>query len=175
MSILATLSPEQRRQFTRMETTTITRHPDPTEVGFSTWGRDTAEAVREALRGTEWQAEARAPYWPHAENETHGQLIIAVKIDHRWLRIVHTHTVPNHTDRDLFTLTIDGRPARYALHRGDLPHMPAMIALTAWRNISRATFGECAALMCDESPTVATYNATLCEEHARSYADTGRY
>jgi len=175
VSILATLSPEQRRQFRRMETTRITRLPDPTETGATAWGRDTAEAVREALHGTAWHAEARTPYWPHPENETHGQLFIAVKADHRWSLIAHTHTSPAGTDRDLFTLTLNGRRIPYALHRGDLPHMPAVIALTVWRHINRVVFGECAAVLCDQSPTVATYGATLCDEHARSYADTGNF
>jgi hypothetical protein len=175
MSVLATLSPDERQRFTRMETTTITPQPTPAECGFTTWSRETAEAVREALRGTRWHAEARAPYWPHPENETHGELIIAVKIDHRWTRIVHTHTVPAHTHRDLFTLTVDGRPARYALHRRDLPHMPPTIALTVWRHITGAPFGECAALMCDEPPTVATFRDTLCRTHAARYAENGHW
>jgi hypothetical protein len=175
MSILAELSAAERQRFTRMETTTITPQPTPAECGFTTWSRDAAEAVREALRGTEWRAEARAPYWPHPENETHGELIISVKIGHRWLRIVHTHRVPAYTDRDLFTLTVDGRPARYALHRGDIPHMPAVIANTAWRHVNGHRFGECAALTCTEPPTVATFRDTLCHEHADRYAEHGHW
>ncbi len=173
MSILATLSPDQQQQFTRMETSSVTPYPTPAECGFTSYGRDTAEAVRVALHGTQWHAEARAPYWPHPENETHGELIIAVKTGHRWTRIVHRHTVPAHTERDMFTLTVDGQPARYAVHRTDLPHLPASIALTVWRHINGYPFGECAALQCAEAPTVATYHDVLCRTHANQYAENG--
>lgn len=173
MSIVAALSPAERQRITRMETTAITPQPNPRETGFASWSRAVAEAVHEALHGTAWRAEARSPYWPHPENETRAELIIAIKTKQRWLRIVHRHTQRAYTGRDLFTLTVNGRPARCGLHRGELPHMPAMIATTVWRHINGYPFGECSALMCDEAPTVAAYNVTMCAEHAHRYANNG--
>ena len=175
MSILATLSADERRRFTRMKTTTVTPQPTPGEYGFTEWSRDTAEAVRAAVGGTAWHAETREPYRPHPENETHAELIMVFKINERESRIVHTHRVPAYTERDMFTLTIDGRPARFSLHPGDLSHSPKMIALTVWRNLNSATFGECAAMTCTEPPTVATFRDTMCRTHADRYAEMGHW
>jgi hypothetical protein len=167
------MDPETRRQFTRMDNHRIVRFDKPSkEDGWTSWSREVAEAVCATLRGSNWRAEARAPYWPHSENETHGQLLIAV--DRRWL-VVHTHTVPTGTSRDLFTLAINGRRVSYPLYRRQLPHDPATIAGNVWRHVNGATAAECDALMCRQTPTVATYGSALCEAHAREYVENGRW
>ena len=175
MSTLADLDPETRRRFTRMYAAAVPAKPAAVETGFTGWSRETAEKVCAVLHGTAWRAAARAPYYPHPENETHGQLIIAVHGDRGWRRILHTHTVPAHTDRHLFTLTVDGRPVPYGLRTGELPHSADVIAAALWRYAREIPVSECTAIWCGKVPTVATYTGSLCAEHAKQYGETGTY
>lgn len=175
MSALADLDPEALRRFTRMEAGPVPAQPTAVETGFTGWGRETAEAVCAVLRGTTWRAATRAPYYPHPENETHAQLIIAVRADRGWCRILHTHTVPAYTDRDLFTLTVDGRPVPFGVRPGELPHTAEVIAAALWRYARDIPVRACTATWCDRVPTVATYTGSLCPEHAKQYGETGTY
>ncbi|MBN1172644.1 MAG: hypothetical protein JXA67_10770 [Micromonosporaceae bacterium] len=169
-----TLTAPERQWLTRLETVTITEPGNPgAECGFTTEARNVARTVCRALRGTQWRAEARAPYWPHPANEIHAQIVIVV--DRRWI-ITFTHRVPAHTDRDMFTLTVNGRPVPYHRNTGDLPFHPEVIAANVRRHVTGTTFtGGCTSLTCTSTPTVATYGrAAYCAEHAARYAETGR-
>lgn len=172
MSYLDTLTDEQRRQFTRMQTVTITQNPILGECGFHAWARDIARALARALNGTEWHAEASAPYWPHPENEIHGQ--VTIMIDDRWT-IVHTHRIPAHTTRDLFTIDVDGTRIPYHIQYNQ-PSDVDVIAANVRRHINGVPItGGCAALACADTPTVAAYGyASYCAKHAARYAETGR-
>lgn len=121
MSIIDAMTPEVHRRITRMETKPVpaTGHPD--ESGFIGYARVLSRMLCLAVRGTEWRTEARAPYWSRPENEIHGQT--ATVVDARWM-IVATHRVPAHTSRDLFTITMNGKPVPYNVRTGELPTSP---------------------------------------------------
>lgn len=172
MSIIDTPAAEVRRQFTRMETDAVTATARPAESGFIGHTRDLSRALCLAVRGTQWRAEARAPYWPDPTNEIHGQTVTLV--DARWM-ITTTHRVPAHTIRDLFTLTMNGKTVPYNVQRGFLPHSVATITGNVVRYLAGYIVEPCHALMCQSAPTVGIYGAALCAEHAQQYADTGTW
>ena len=165
---------EHRRRLAMWDRLTVTPDSPPKAAP---WREDEAAAVRtlalavrDALGGSDWTAESRSPYWP-CENETHGQTIIAV--DRRWL-VVATHTIPVRTVHDMFTIKINGRPIPYRSLRGDLPHQPGTIAANIWRHVNGVTVEPCDSLTCQHAPTVAIFGGSLCEKHARRYAETGQ-
>ncbi|MDM4723340.1 hypothetical protein QTQ03_28460 [Micromonospora sp. WMMA1363] len=163
-------STTDRPRPTRMDTLTIAPYPTGPEYGCEPAAREIAEAVCRLYGGDAWRAEHRSPAWPHPENEIHGELTITVN---NLRTVVHRHTVPAHTHRDLFTLTVDGRPVPAHLPRHRLSHATETIVANLWRDLHKMSPAGCDHLGCPDVPTVLTFGAALCPVHAQRYAETG--
>ncbi|SCL12927.1 hypothetical protein GA0070616_0067 [Micromonospora nigra] len=170
MDSIADLSPADRDRYTRMDTLTITPYPTGPEYGCEPAARQVAEAVCRLYGGNAWRAEHKSPAWPHPENELHSELTITIN---NVRTIVHRHTVPAHTGRDLFALTVDGRAVPAHLPPHALPHQPATIVANLWRDLHQVAPTDCDSLGCPDVPTILTYGAALCPTHAQRYATTG--
>lgn len=143
----------------------------PGECGFTSHARDLATAVRDARNGETWQAYTRTRYMPHRLLDDHSTILVV--IDTRTLVAVDHHC-PAGTNRDLWTIRVNGHAIPHRVLPREVPHQAEPIARSVWRHRIGITVQGCDTLGCHGPALVATWRRrSMCRRCARRYIETG--
>ncbi|MEH1124790.1 hypothetical protein [Micromonospora sp. CPCC 206061] len=158
--------------YRRMEVHAVPAEPVPAECGATTHARELAAALCTTLRGQTWQAVTRSPYMPHPMVELRSDIM--VMIDGRHLVVV-AHRRPAGTDRDLWSIRVNGRSIPHRVFPREIPHAIEPITRSVWRHHHGMSVDGCDSIGCPGAAIFATWgNRSMCRRCAQRYADTGQ-
>jgi len=158
--------------YRRMEVRDVPAEPVPAECGATTHARALAAALCAALPGENWQAVTRNRYMPHPMVEQRSDIL--VMIDGRQLVVV-AHRRPAGTDRDLWSIHINGRTIPHRYFPREIPHAIDTITRSVWRYRNGVPVDGCDNIGCPRPATFATWGSrSMCRPCAQRYADTGQ-
>lgn len=158
--------------YLRMEVSAVPAEPTPAECGATTHARELAAALCATLRGEQWQAITRSRYMPHPMVEQRSDILIM--IDGRPLVVV-AHRRPAGTDRDLWSIRVNGRTIPHRCFPREIPHAIDTITRSVWRHRNGVPVDECDSHGCSGAAIFATWgHRSMCRPCAQGYADTGQ-
>ncbi|HKT03045.1 MAG TPA: hypothetical protein VJT31_26245 [Rugosimonospora sp.] len=153
--------------FLRIETLAVAASATRGECGFTEYARKLAENLCATVGGTAWIAYTRARAMPHRLVDGFSEVLIVT--DNRHV-IAVTHVAPAGTDRDLFTIRVNGTPIPHRVLTNESPHGVGETRRSVWLHLNGIPVENCDTLLCPRPATVATWRqCSMCRPCARAY------